>query len=815
MARLHTRRFAGAALLLSLLGSTSALAQSAGAPAPDQTTPPQTESTEAEPPAAEGFGDELVVTARQRSESLVSVPVAVTAVTGLQLQRTGATDLIRIAQLAPQVMTVRTGSGGGASFVIRGIGSQPQEPNLDQTVAINVDGVLINRGRAAQLGLYDLQQVEILKGPQALFFGKNSPAGVISIISAGPTDTFSGYVKAGYEFEARERFVEGAVSGPLGGGFKARIAARYDALDGWITNSAVARPAPYAPTFTLPGSWAKRVPGGDEKSARLTLVYDPDDSAFDATLRVFGVTHDDNDGAGGQQLRCIAPTTIASSYGQVDPTSDCRFDNNLSKTATPEVWARTIPVARDGKPYTDLSAVIAGLTLNYRPSDTLTITSITGGLHLRSKIWGEYAGISTSQVWSGSYEETDTRSQELRLISSFDGPLNFTLGGFYENSYRETFAAQLITFRGIDPATGKYDTSERIARNKSDSYSAFAQLRYAITPELELAGGARVTREVKSTDIFTTYVAPAVVAAQAVVGQVISVKYRDTNISPEATLTWHPTPGQTLYAAYKTGYKSGGFANPTTLSRIFQTSPNSLRLEAEEAEGGEIGYKAYLFDRTVRLETAIYSYDFSNLQVSSYDTASASFQVRNAAKARTRGIEASVNWQATPEFNLNIGGGYNRAKYVNFPTAPCYLGQTAAEGCLPTLQGGRMVNAQDFGGRQLHRAPRFSLTAQANYDVPISETLTIGFSGDVLQSSSYNAQENLAPAGFQEGYWKFGAGARIGTIDPGWELAFIARNITNEFVITQGSDQPGGTKGSTTVVGPRPRELLLQGTFRF
>ena len=219
----------------ALLGAVPATALTAGTvadqaaavqvPAPVEAAP--TATTPRQPATAPG-GDEgdILVTARQRSETLISVPVAVTAVTATQLARTGASDVIRIAQLAPQVQIARSASGGGASFVIRGIGSQPQEPNLDQTVAINIDGVLINRGRVAQLGMYDLQQVEILKGPQALFFGKNSPAGVISIISAAPTDTLSGYAKAGYEFEARERFVEGAVSGPLGGGFKARIAAR-------------------------------------------------------------------------------------------------------------------------------------------------------------------------------------------------------------------------------------------------------------------------------------------------------------------------------------------------------------------------------------------------------------------------------------------------------------------------------------------------------------------------------------------------------------------------------------------------------------
>ncbi len=557
------------------------------------------------------------------------------------------------------------------------------------------------------------------------------------------------------------------------------------------------------------------MPGGHEESARLTLAYDPEGSNFDATLRVFGAIHHDNDFAGGQQVRCIAPTVQPSNYGNIDPTGDCNMDQYMSKSGIPAALASTIPLARTDS-YTDLSTVLGSLTVNFHPTDTLTLTSITGALHLNSKGWGEYSGTSIGQVWSGDAERTDTQSQEVRLISDFDGRLNFTLGTFYEHSFRYTFAPQLITHRGIDPATGKYDTSEREADNYSNSYSGFAQLRLKLLDNLELAGGARVTKEVKDTRIFTVYVAPGAVAAQAQVGRVIRLHYTDTNVSPEATLTWHPTSESTVYAAYKTGYKSGGFANPSTLSRLHQNNPSLLKLEAESAKGGEIGFKSYLFNRAVRFESAAYRYDFSNLQVSSYDVASASFQVRNAAKARTSGVEASINWHVTPQFSLLAAGGLNHARYLSFAGAPCYLGQTLAEGCVPTLQpNGTTVNAQNFQGRTLHRAPRTPLVFSGSYDVPVSDTLKLGVNADANYTSSYLAQENLAPASYQEAFWKFGAGVRVGAVDESWELALIGRNLANKYVITQGSDQPGGTKGTTTVVGPRPREVIVQGTVNF
>jgi iron complex outermembrane receptor protein len=799
------------AIAAALLPAAAA-AQAAPAADPAAASPQdQVVATPAQPTG----DDDIVVTARQQSESLIRVPVAVTAVTGVELARTNATDLVKIAQLAPQVTVARSASGGGASFVIRGIGSQPQEPNLDQTVAINVDGVLVNRGRVATLGLFDLQQVEVLKGPQALFFGKNSPAGVISLVSALPTDTFTASGRVGYEFEAREKYAEAVVSGPLSDTLKARLAARYSHMDGWMINLAKPMPNPWAPAFPLPGAWADRVPGGTSLAGRLTLQWNPIDR-FDATLRVFGATQEDNDFSGGQQVRCTAPTTAPSASGRIDPTGDCKFDQFFSKSALPAGLAAAMPLANGGVPYTDAGAILAGLTLNYRLSDALTLTSITGLLHLRSKGFAEYTGASTGQVWSGGQEKTDTHSQELRLISDYGGAINFTLGAFYEHSYRYTFAPQFINFRGQDPATGKYHTSERLARNWSDSYSAFGQLRWDIIDDLELAGGVRFTREEKRTSIGNVYVHANAVPAQAVVGTFIPLSLTSSNWSPEATLTWHPTEEQTLYAAYKTGYKSGGFANPSTFSRIFQNSPSLLQLANETAKGGEIGYKARLFGRAVRFEAAVYSYDFDNLVVSSYDVPSATFQVRNAAKARTRGIEASLNWRAAPGLNLTAAGGYNRAKYINFPGAPCYLGQTAAEGCIATPQpGGGTANAQNFAGRTLHRAPEWVVNLGATYDTALSSGLRMGLAGDASYTSSYWAQENLAPASIQDAFWRLGASVRVYTPDEKWELSLIGRNLTNEYYLTQGSDQPGGTKGAITSVGPRPREIAVQLGFRF
>src|SRR5579871_2476052 len=197
----------------------------------------QAADTATAPPTQDGIGD-IVVTARRREETLQSVPVAVTAISSIQLKNNLASDLTKVAELAPQVSIMQGGSGTGALLTIRGISSANNDAGLDQSVLVTIDDVPLSRGQVIAAATYDLASVQVLQGPQALFFGKNSPAGVISLQSADPTDRFEGYITGGYEFNARETYSEGAISGPLSDTLKARFAYRVDHMDGWMRNVA-------------------------------------------------------------------------------------------------------------------------------------------------------------------------------------------------------------------------------------------------------------------------------------------------------------------------------------------------------------------------------------------------------------------------------------------------------------------------------------------------------------------------------------------------------------------------------------------------
>lgn len=191
---------------------------------------------------------EIVVTARKRDESLQDVPVSVATISRVELQNNDATDLARLGELVPQVTIGQFMGGTGAVMTIRGISSSPTNAGLDQSVSFSIDGIQLSRGHIIQEPLFDVRQVDVMEGPQALFFGKNSPAGVISLQTTDPTNSFEAYAKTGYELIAAEKYVEGAVSGPLIDGLTARFAFRGDWIGGWLKN--VAQPTKRSPAMS-------------------------------------------------------------------------------------------------------------------------------------------------------------------------------------------------------------------------------------------------------------------------------------------------------------------------------------------------------------------------------------------------------------------------------------------------------------------------------------------------------------------------------------------------------------------------------------
>jgi outer membrane receptor protein involved in Fe transport len=736
------------------------------------------------------------------------VPVAVSALSSADIKRYDATNLTAIANLAPDVILTKANAGSGASFTIRGIGSPPLDNGVEQTVTIASDGIQISRGRIIEASLFDLAQTEILKGPQALFFGKNSPAGVISLTSNLPTREYSGYAQLGYEFKNRQRYFETAISGPIVPTLYARLAVRGEQDQGYIDNIARPMANPWAPSFPLPGAWDSSGPRQSDIAGRLTLQYEPTEN-LNIVARAT-VASDDSDEAGSSALQTVCGHGVTQVLGSgiLDPTGDCALDRRRSATALPAGLAVNWKGSNGGIPYNTYKGALGSVNATYRWKH-YAITSTSGYNSLHSVGFANYTYTSTGQIFSDSGEIGNTFSQELRLVSDFESPLNFTFGGYYDRFNRIYISRPLFFFAGPDPLTGRYYTYDSIANTTGHSYSAFGQVRWNFLPDFELAAGARWTQEDKRLDTANQWVhsVVALVAPGLLLPEGVPVQgdFGDHNVSPEATLTWHPNPSATLYGAYKTGYKSGGFSVGGILSGA--TTIDSLRLGSEKAKGGEIGYKTELLNRSLRLELTAFSYNYDNLQVTAFDAKTVSYITKNAARARTRGIETSVTWRALNQLTLRGNADYDEARYVSFPGAQCYTLQTPEQGCIN--------GAQDLADQPLLRAPQWTFNFGGTYEIPLWNGSSLALNADAYYSSRYETQVNEDPATTQAGFWRLNAGITLSTLDDHLQVSLIGKNLTDTLYIAYSNDNPGSLPGTYQQMPELTRQITLQATARF
>ncbi len=806
------RRYDGAALacMSIVLLSSPAFAQTV--PIPDAAEPSLQEEPDATARVTSATNDgDIVVTARRRSETLTRVPVAVSALTSEGINRYSATDLTRIADNIPSVQISRASTGSGGLISIRGIYSPFNNPGIESSVSVAIDNVQISRGYVTQAAFFDLQQVEVLKGPQALYFGKNSPAGVISLTSRGPTNRWEGYATVGYEFRADERYIEAAAGGPLTPELGMRVAVRASDMEGWLRNTASPRANPLYPALPLPGATNnKRTPDARSIALRGTIEYRPTND-LSAVVKVLYAKYQDNDLTGQNQVvRCGGrpnPTTL----GQVDLSADCTPDNRRSFGVPPIEIASTFPYAKNGKFFSDNRSLLASLGLTYDLGN-LTLNSTTGLYDLKAVGFSSYDGTVFAYYPGVNGEYNTIVTQEARLTSEFDGRFDFMAGLYYEHGARETFTVASGGFGQpvpIDPSFrgGSYVGYWPNNRVWTNAYSAFGQIQFDVTDELQLAGGLRYTKERKRAHLQNLYVNPGLPlrSLQLPVDRQLRGGFSDDNISPEATLTWHPSPQQTLYIAYKTGYKSGGFATGGAL--LAADTIQSLTFGSETAKGFELGYKAQLFSRRLTLSSALYNYQFDDLQRASRDDVTGAFIIRNAASARTKGAELELSFEPTEGVNLRSALNYNDAYFLAFRNSQCFSGQTVALGCVN--------GSQDISGQTIALAPKFSGSFGATLDKPIGDRLALALAADVRYVSRYRTQDDNTPGAYQNGYAKFNASIGIRDVDRAWSVSLIGVNLLNKYAILYTTTKPGGAPGDLYGTVERGREIRLQANHRF
>jgi len=832
----------GSAMLAVMLAASGAWAQQApavdAAPAPAAAVGPSASAAPA--PAAptvvaepaSGLQD-IVVTARKRVETAQSVPVAITVFSAVEIDRRDLTSLERISAATPQLVIGRNVSGSGAQVTLRGVGSNSLSIGTEQSVAVIVDGVYYGQGRTINEGFFDLANVEILKGPQSLFFGKNATAGVISITTANPTDHFTAMVRGGYEFNAKKPYGEAIVSGPLTDRLGFRVAVRaskefgdlYANRAGPITY--LTRDTPTAITVSPSVAHVAPADGGGPRErdilTRGTLKWEATDR-LTATLKGSYGYNKTLGGAWNYNIFACQNGTSTIAPGDACKPGFYHYMNDL-----PADIAAATRYAKDYN-YNLYTSYAGTLNLDYN-LENIGITSVTNYNENRNR-WTsdlDYQSSPTVNIWGAEDSKWRAFSSELRAVSKFDSPINFLVGGYYQNTRRDF--DQVVINSNADntaaPAGYRYVQYAKHSTTKGETLSAYAQLIWKIFPNLEAAGGVRYIHETKDSLFVQPYVNPRFVGAPYVLNTPITANQLFTNWSPEATLTWHPTRDITVYGAYKTAYKSGGFSN-SSIYTINATS-DFFTFQPEKSKGFEGGIKTTLFDRQLRFNVGAYTYKYTNLQVTYLDSAALAYNSVNAGSARTKGIE--VEWEYAPRelhgFSVSGSANFNRARYGN-SIAPCYGGQTVAAGCTPNALVAATPTrvgtpGQNLDGLPTSDAPKWTATFGPKYEMPLGGKLMLGVSTDGRYSSSYLASPFGTPLSRQAKYINVDAAVRVYDTGNRWEVAVIGKNLSNKFVVTGETDASGTGTGTGTAAGRTadqvgfgslPRTVQVQFTWR-
>ena len=784
---------------------------------------------------------EIIVTARKREESILKVPVVVSVLDSASIDRAQITNIQGVSTKVPGLFVSESVNTIGTQISLRGIGTSALDAGIDQSISLNIDGQQFSQGLTFKSGLFDLSQAEVLKGPQALFFGKNSPGGVIALTTADPGDEVEVIGRLSYEFEAREPRTELILSGPVSETLGLRLAGSWSDREGYFKNTAGLTAIPalggLAPKHSRSG-------GNENWIVRGTAVWKPTD-AFRARLKV-NVTRDKSDNPNGLQafscLQGTGPSVVGIPF--IGGAHPCKLDD---ETEIADLNPANYPgVPNGGTPFLNIKQHFGVLDLSYEVAPDISASSTTTYYHNRTDgmIQGTYAGAATAIFADNDFMRRDF-TEEVRIQSDRQGaPLNWMLGGFYQKARMKNRILIGVNTALCFPTTPVGTLASGTHDVRIETKALFGQLRWKPADTLEIAGGVRWTDERRSNNP-TTLDAFGALGVPGAIHPVALPKISSKNWSPELSVTWTPTDDLTVFGALKQGYKSGSYSI---------TSPNPFGTDGsfgdEKAQGGEFGVKARALDNALNLNAAFYYYRFTGLQVGVSEPAPATgvpvTRTLNAGKARTYGIDFDATYRppSIEGLSLNLAVNWNKAKYIELNGVPCYGGQTIALGCnqvfnptatsplLPGVVG--LYTARSASGLPLEKAPEWQIVGGFDHQVSLTKRLDLLFGSSAQHSSSWVSPIGDRPDFVQPSFTKLNAYVTLKDIDDRWEISLIGNNLTDKVTcaytantdylnstlltsfagVTGAATNPTGKVDENTCVANPGRELWVRLTLR-
>lgn len=735
-------------------------------------------------PQEQGGLEDIIVTAQKRAEGLSDVPISISAVSGKQVEAYGQTNLEQISSSVPNLKITQTAIAN--RIAIRGIASGDNK-GFEQSVAMFVDGVYYGRDQLSRLPLIDMERVEVLRGPQPTLFGKNAIAGAVNITTRSPTDEFEGSVSGLYEFNHKEFQLTGVLSGPLSEGVEARVVGYYRTMDGYFYNQKLDR----------------NEPNVDEKYFRGKLEFDRG-GPFAAELKLEYADFETK----GQ------PRDVFGAVGNYNTV----FQGPFFVSTNPDY-------VREDNGYESRNKVF-GATLNADLEiGEHTLTSITSLLDYKTRetVDVDFSGVSFLDG-TNLLEDYRQYSQELRLASPGGETFNYIGGVYYQHAkldvqdftrFNKTFLALGAPFNALGDTRNDRDYEQ-----KSDLISAFAQGELAISDRFRITAGARFNHEKKSgrrtlaivqgpLNTFNPLIVAATFRALNIEAHSISGKLSEDSFNPMVNVQYDATDDLMLYASFAKGTKAGGFdirSNSLPTSTTV-AKPGAFMFEDESAENFEAGLKYK--GRNFAFNLSAYRTTYKDLQVNIFD-GTLNFNVRNAAGARTQGIEADFRAAIADGLTISGAAAYLDFEFTNFTDGQCYYLQVPGPG-----------GFCDYTGKRNALTPKWSGNLNVDYTTPINADLKVAFNINADFSSAYIASANLDPRTHQDAYAKLGARLALGQIDGRWEIALIGRNLTNQRILQTASAMPLATTITRNAgnayngIVDRPRTIAVQLTGRF
>lgn len=745
----------------TMIGTAMTLALAAAAPAAAQETTASTPDPQAEPAGEEGLTD-IVVTAQRRSESLQRAAVAVTAVTGDALANAGITETANLGKLVPALVVQPT--GGTTSFFLRGVGTNSQNSFSENAVAFNFNGIYVARPTAPAGVFYDLERVEVVKGPQGTLYGRNATGGAINVLPRKPElgkFGVEGLLEYG-NYDAKKAM--GAINLPLGDTIALRIAGQVIDRDGYISD------------------------GYDDErgeAVRASLLIRPSDRWSMTIVGDYYNQHGKGSGAVLLPYSTLAAPPLEDRVSVSDPRAQAAIAQYAAGIFAPPFcggaggFVRSGCIAQAGtdgfldNQFYGLSATVEGdlgfgkLTVipAWRKSDTNFRTYLPG-------FRGDITDVS------------DQISVEARISSNDDQRLRYVVGAFFFDEKQ----AAVNFFR-----QGNLSTTRFTPNLRTESIAGFGQLTFDVTDAFRLVAGGRYTREDKRQRTQTAsggLPGPIEPALGAPFTGALSFE----KFTWKAGVEFDAGPASLLYANVATGFKSGGF---------FVAQPPNNTFAPETLTAYTAGAKNRFFDNKLQLNVEAFYWDYKDQQITfvgGVPTGNGLFAqgsiTVNAGKSRIYGGEVELRFAPSRNDLFTAVAQYLNGRYDELQTANFSpTGAPVATGC--TILGSRLANPGvngarfydiDCSGKPSVNAPEWSFNLGYERTFPLGGDLDLVFGARTNIETSRFLNANYRPEEKQDGFMM--SDAYLTLRAEGWSLTGFVNNIEDAEVLARAGTRP-------------------------